>query len=123
MASLHTPIRVVPSDGRVEPLENGERPDAAEFLHRCEVPPRLQKAELIKSVGHRLMPVANDLCRRVTFPGVIFNVSALLVLDGVPAPADLNAAVKQQAHRRFVSRPVVPAGSTMENLAVQETRN
>lgn len=118
MASMHAPKRVVPSNGLPEPLENGERLTATEFLRCCGALPHVMKAGPVKCVCQRPMPDAKGLCRSVTFSGVILNVSALLAPDGVPAPTSLNSAVKQQAHRKFVSRPAAHAGSSTENVAV-----
>lgn len=85
----------------LEPLENGERLAAPEFLRRYEAMPRLKKAELIEGVVYMGSPIRYTLHGRpdalvqlwlshyeVHTPGVEFvaNTTTQLDLDNVPQP-------------------------------------
>ncbi len=87
-----------------EPLENGERLTAPEFLRRYEAMPRLKKAELIEGVVYMGSPVRYSLHGQpdglvqlwlgtyaAHTPGVEFvpNTTAQLDIDNVPQPDSL----------------------------------
>lgn len=57
MANVPMPKRVARSHGNPEPLENGERLTAPEFMRRYEAMPHLKKAELIEGVVYMGSPV------------------------------------------------------------------
>ena len=90
-----------PTLGHSEPLENGERLTAPEFLRRYETMPRLKKAELIEGVVYMGSPVRYSQHGQpdglvqlwlgtyaAHTPGVEFvpNTTAQLDLDNVPQP-------------------------------------
>ncbi len=87
--------------GHPEPLENGERLTAPEFLRRYEAMPRLKKAELIEGVVYMGSPVRYSQHGQpdglvqlwlgtyaAHTPGVEFvpNTTAQLDIDNVPQP-------------------------------------
>ena len=55
------PKSAVPRNGRLEPLENGDRLTAPEFLRRYEAMPHIKKAELIEGVVNLGSPVRFDV--------------------------------------------------------------
>ncbi|MBI4326622.1 MAG: Uma2 family endonuclease [Chloroflexi bacterium] len=95
------PKRTSRGPGCLEPLENGERLTAPEFLRRYEAMPRLKKAELIEGVVYMGSPVRYALHGRpdalvqlwlshyeAHTPGVEFvaNTTTQIDLDNVPQP-------------------------------------
>lgn len=104
IASSPKSRRALAARSRPEPLENGERLTATEFLRRYEAMPRLKKAELIEGVVYMGSPVrysqhghADGLVQlwlgsyAAQTPGVEFapNTTAQLDIDNVPQPDSL----------------------------------
>src|SRR6058998_32890 len=56
-AVLIPPSARVQSNGQVEPLENGDRLTAPEFMRRYEAMPQVKKAELIEGIVYTGSPV------------------------------------------------------------------
>jgi len=59
-AALTLPTTPARRSGRIEPLENGERLTAPEFLRRYEAMPEVKKAELIEGIVYMPSPVRFD---------------------------------------------------------------
>jgi Uma2 family endonuclease len=91
----------VRSNGRIEPLENGERLTASEFMRRYEAMPHVKKAELIEGIVYMGSPVRYSVHGRpdalvqlwlshyeAQTLGVEFvpNTTAQLDIDNVPQP-------------------------------------
>src|SRR5438094_6328991 len=88
-------------NGRLEPLENGDRLTAPEFLRRYEAMPHVKKAELIEGTVYMPSPVRVDVHARPdnliqtwlgtyawATPGVgaAANGTVKLDIDNVPQP-------------------------------------
>lgn len=101
IANARMPKHAAASNGREEPLENGERLTAGEFLRRYEAMPHIKKAELIEGVVFMGSPVRYTVHGRpdalvqlwlshyeARTPGVEFvpNTTAQLDIDNVPQP-------------------------------------
>jgi hypothetical protein len=101
IASAPKPKRTAPSQVRLQPLENGERLAAPEFLRRYETMPHIKKAELIEGVVYMGSPVRYSQHGQpdglvqlwlgtyaAHTPGVEFvsNTTAQLDIDNVPQP-------------------------------------
>lgn len=101
IASAPKPKRAAPGQGRPEPLENGERLTAREFLRRYEAMPQLKKAELIEGVVYMGSPVRYSQHGQpdglvqlwlgtyaAHTPGIEFvpNTTAQLDIDNAPQP-------------------------------------
>lgn len=104
IASSPRSNRAVRPRVRPEPLENGERLTAPEFLRRYEAMPHLKKAELIEGIVYMGSPVRYSLHGRpdalvqlwlsnyeAHTPGVEFvaNTTTQLDIDNVPQPDSL----------------------------------
>src|SRR5207245_10502771 len=62
MSAVLTPAAPrAPRDGRPEPLENGDRLTAPEFMRRYEAMPDVKKAELIEGIVYVPSPVRFDM--------------------------------------------------------------
>ena len=62
MSAVLTPAAPrTPRDGRPEPLENGDRLTAPEFMRRYEAMPHVKKAELIEGIVYMPSPIRADV--------------------------------------------------------------
>jgi hypothetical protein len=101
MTTLSQPLIVdTGANGRIPPLENGDRLTRPEFERRYEAMPHVKKAELIEGVVYRPSPVSNEhaephfnliawlACYSAATPGIAGgdNGTVRLDLDNEPQP-------------------------------------
>ena len=93
MAAVLNPGRTKGSrNGRLLPLENGDRLDSAEFLKRYQAMAWIKKAELIEGI----------MSSRV-FPGLWLHLPSLLAMRSASVIARLQKGLKTASHRSFVA--------------------
>jgi len=90
----------------VQPLENGDRLTAREFLRRYDAMPQVKKAELIEGIKKYRPnpPDPQGLIHSRAFPGLTLDVAALLALDTAKVMDALEADLRGPAHAAFVAR-------------------